>query len=436
MDHYCVSPLDGRYRDKVNDVNELFSDYMFTRFKVTIECEYLYFMLNTLQVTTQQDYGSIISNFISNFSYEDDVQIKKLEKQTNHDIQAIVLYLKTKFPDVAEYIHFGLTSQDINSPAMVYTYKVFNDSIFLPDIKKLRMRLSYMAETECNQTMLTFTHGQPATPSTMSRQFNVFINKLSNTTKDLTNGYCYTAKMGGSNGSLSALRVVYPQYNWDHLLASFLGDAFGIYRTTNTTQIDDYINYYKLFQIYERFCLIIIDLCSDIWMYCGKGYFKQNNVDGEVGSSAMPHKINPIYFENAEGNAKIACDLYTSIGKHISVNRLQRDLTDSTILRNVGVANGHMILAIRNVITGLERITINSQQIKKDLDNNNIVLMEFIQLKMRSIGITNSYDLCKEFSRGKTSFTHRDFIHFLQVNNVTITDELMSILRMNIHELI
>ena len=347
-----------------------------------------------------------------------------------------MVYLKTKFPEFAEYVHFGLTSQDINSPAMVYTYKIFNESIFLPDMKKLKLKLCHMADNDCNHVMLTFTHGQPATPSTMSKQLDVFIDKITNTTNDLINGYRYSAKMGGSNGCMSSLRVVYPMYKWDDLLTQFLGDAFGIYRTKHTTQIDDYINYYKLFQIYERFCLIIIDLCSDIWMYCSKGYFKQNNVEGEVGSSAMPHKINPIYFENAEGNAKLASDLYTSIGKHISVNRLQRDLTDSTILRNVGVANGHLMIAIRNVLTGLDRIQINSQRIKKDLDDNNIVLMEFIQLKMRSIGIQNSYDLCKEFSRGKYSFTQREFIHFLQVKGVGITDELMDVLNTNIRDFI
>ena len=424
----CLSPLDGRYRDKITDVNELFSDIMFTRFKLTVECEYLHFILNTLRVTTGKDYNKLLGEFISKFSYEDDDAIKQIEKQTNHDIQAIVLYLKTKFPEVAEYVHFGLTSQDINSPAMVYTYKVFSDTILLPEIKKLKTRLSYMADHDCNQVMLTFTHGQPATPSTMSKQLDVFIEKFSNTSQDLVNGYRYSAKMGGSNGCLSGLRLVYPDYNWEELLTQFLANVHGIQRTKNTTQIDYYVNYYKMNQIYERICLIIIDLCSDIWMYCSKGYFKQHNVEGEVGSSAMPHKINPIYFENAEGNAKIACDLYTSIGKHISVNRLQRDLTDSTILRNVGVANGHMVLAIRNVISGLERITINSQQIKKDLDDNNIVLMEFIQLKMRSVGVQDSYNLCKEFSRGKTSFTKRDFIHFLEINQVMITDELVEVL--------
>ena len=433
---YCVSPLDGRYRDKIIDVNELFSDFMFTRFKVAVECEYLYFLLSTLNVNIEKDYCDLIGRFMTEFSYNDVERINDFEKQTNHDIQAIVLYLKTKFPDVAEYIHFGLTSQDINSPAMVYTYKIFNDSILLPDIKKLKMKLSYMADNDCNQVMLTFTHGQPATPSTMSKQLDVFIDKLVNTSNDIQNGYRYTSKMGGSNGLLSSLRLIYPMHNWDDLLKQFLYDAFGIMRTKNTTQIDDYINYYKLFQIYERFCLIIIDLCSDIWMYCSKGYFKQNNVDGEVGSSAMPHKINPIYFENAEGNAKLACDLYTSIGKHICVNRLQRDLTDSTILRNVGVANGHMMLAIRNVLSGLDRIAINSQQIKKDLDENNIVVMEFIQLKMRSIGIQNSYDLCKEFSRGKKSFSQRDFVYFLQVKGIRITDELMDVLNTNIRDFI
>ena len=432
----CLSPLDGRYRDKITDVNELFSDFIFTRFKVTVECEYLHFILNTLKVVTEKNYDKQLTAFINDFSYHDDEAIKRIEKQTNHDIQAIVLYLKSKFPEVSEYIHFGLTSQDINSPAMVYTYKVFDETILIPELKKLNTRLSYMADSDCNHVMLTFTHGQPATPSTMSKQLEVFIEKFSKTRRDLVDGYRYSAKMGGSNGSLSGIRLVYPDYNWEQLLAQFLGDVFGIHRTRTTTQIDDYVNYYKLFQIYERFCLIVIDLCSDIWMYCSKGYFKQLNIEGEVGSSAMPHKINPIYFENAEGNAKIACDLYTSIGKHISVNRLQRDLTDSTILRNVGVANGHMMLAIRNLISGLQRITINAQQIKKDLDDNNIVLMEFIQLKMRSIGIGDSYNLCKDFSRGRTCFAKREFIHFLQLNGVTITDDLMQVLETNIRNFI
>lgn len=431
-----LSPLDGRYANKVYDVASIFSNVNYTKLKLYVECEYLKYVISITN-ESNENYNNIcntINNFFDNFEKNIDnecLKIDKIEKKTNHDIQALIVYIKEEMPiNIKEFVHFGLTSQDINSPATVLMYKMFNTTIFHSLIDELTNKLDSMANDKT--IMLTFTHGQPATPATFSSQIDVFNNKIKTINKELQENYEYRTKMGGSNGKLTALKCVYPQHNWENLMRIFVESKLGLYRNEHTVQIDDYTNYYKLFQIYQRMCVVLINLCQDVWFYCSKRYFILKNVEGEVGSSAMPHKINPIHFENAEGNLKLTIDIFESIGRNICINRLQRDLTDSTMLRNVGVACGHMILAIRNILTGLERVKLNHSVIQKDLDDNNIVLMELIQLRLRSKGYIDAYNLCKVYSRGKQNFNIIEFIAYLKDNNIELTDDLINGLDINI----
>jgi adenylosuccinate lyase len=432
-----ISPLDSRYSSKLHDVRSIFSNANFTKYKCFVECEYLKFVISCIKDYTPHQlshYNKIIediSNYIESNPVRETEKITNYETKTNHDIQALVMYIRDLVPEeIREMVHFGLTSQDINSPAMVLSYRDFNNTIFLIEIERVMETLHNIGTKNKNTIMLTFTHGQPATPSTFKKQMDVFIHKLGDIIHDLEENYEYKTKMGGSNGDLTALKVSYPKIDWEISMDRFVSSQLLLMRNRNTTQIDDYINYYRLFHIYQRTCVILINLCQDIWLYCSKNYLKMRNVAGEVGSSAMPHKINPIHFENAEGNLKLATDMFESIGKNICINRLQRDLTDSTLLRNVGVACGYMILAIRNINTGLARIEVNIRQIQDDINENSIVIIEFIQLIMRSNGIPNGYELCKKYARGRKKFDFPEFIEFMETNNIEITTDFIELLNL------
>ena len=432
----CLSPLDSRYYNKIKYVARLFCNENFTIIKIHIEVEYLKFLLKYLLKNNLQININIINSIFEKVEKEPSVEIKKIndiEKQTNHDVQAIVQYLKQEVPcELIPFVHFGLTSQDINSPAMVITYKTYVREILIKDLDILEFNLNDIINKTSKNVMLSFTHGQPATPTTFGKQMNIFLQKILKIKHEISTQYVFATKMGGSNGSLSALKSVYPEYNWDDLIELFLRNRFELERNKYTSQIDDYTNYYKLFQIFQRICVVLINLCQDMWLYCSKKYLKLRKINNEVGSSAMPHKINPIHFENAEGNLKLCIDMFESIGRNICINRLQRDLTDSTMLRNVGVACGHLTLAIRNISLGLERIELNTDEIEKDLNENSIVVMEFIQLKMRHNGFENAYDLCKEYSRGKSKFNFNEFIEFLSSKNININEEIMNSLDINL----
>ena len=424
----ALSPLDGRYNLKINDVNILFNNKNFTKTKMDVECKYLMLFINIL-MKNNDDLNldiRIVANMYKSFINNIDNEIKKIdiyEKETNHDIQALIMYIKNNLPNnYREYVHFGLTSQDINNPAMVILHREFNLNILKTDINNLKYTLLEFVKDYSNVKMVTFTHGQPATPTSFGKQMNVFAYKISNIINDLYVDYQYKTKMGGSNGDFTALKLAYPSVDWVNIITDFVNNSLKIERNLHTTQIDNYSNYYKLFQIYERLCCIIVNLCQDMWMYCSKNYLKLKNIEGEVGSSAMPHKINPIHFENAEGNLKIASDLFHSIGRNIMSSRLQRDLTDSTILRNVGSACGYMMLGLRNCHKGLNRISLNIDIISADLANNNIVLMEFIQLIMRKYNVKDAYNICKTFSRGRNSFKLSEFFTYLTKNNIKYID--------------
>ena len=400
-----ISPLDNRYSNKIQDVAELFSDYRWNHYKYILELAYLYFFMEKTQNT-------ILS---IKYDYNKDIydKICEEEKKTNHDIQALINVIKTQVPsEYSRWVHFGLTSQDINSPSMVMVYKEFVNSIFLPDSYSFQEKMVEKIDNYGDIDILSFTHGQPATPIKIKNIFEVYISKLKNIRNDIFD-YKWATKIGGSNGNLSSLYCVFPDIDWQEEIDSFV-EKLGIERNKYTTQIDDYCQYFKLFQIFERLCFLLINICQDIWYYCSKKYFYLKNIENEVGSSAMPYKINPIQFENAEGNLKLAASIFHTIGTNIMLCRLQRDLTDSTLLRNVGVAFGHLMLSIRNMKAGIDRLEVNSTIIKEDLDNNNCIQMEVIQLLFRKWDIQDGYNICKEYIRGKTNFDSTDFLAYLK----------------------
>jgi len=410
-----ISPLDNRYSKKIQDVTLLFSDYRWNQYKYALELEYLHFFVQKTQNKTLS-IKSIYDRELYN-------KICEEEKKTNHDVQALINVLKTQIPlEYAHWVHFGLTSQDINSPAMVMVYKEYINSIFLPESYRFQEKLNEKINKYGEVEILSFTHGQPATSIKVQNIFDVYISKLKNIRNDLFD-YKWATKVGGSNGNLTSLSFVFPDIDWEKEMDNFV-ENLGIERNKHTTQIDDYSHYFKLFQIFERLCYLLINICQDIWYYCSKKYFFLKNVENEVGSSAMPHKINPIQFENAEGNLKLAATIFHTVGSNIMLCRLQRDLTDSTLLRNVGVAFGHLTLSLRNMISGIDRIEIDSAVIKQDLQNNNCIKMECIQLLFRKWNIQEGYNICKEYIRGKNSFDTADFINYLtDTKNIILNSE-------------
>tara|TARA_B100001287_G_scaffold138839_1_gene116935 strand:+ start:400 stop:1698 length:1299 start_codon:yes stop_codon:yes gene_type:complete len=416
-----LSPLDDRYFDKTNEVRDIFSTYNFTKKKLTVECDYTQFFCKE----TDQDCDlSLFDKIIDNFSENDFDRIKNIETRVNHDVQSIVEFVKENVTQKEKrWVHFGLTSQDINSPAMVLMYREFNDTVLKNLFDDLEDKICALSSENCDSVMLSFTHGQPATPTSFSKEIQVFLYKLVSIKQDIFEEYTYKTKIGGSNGLLSGLSYCFPDKNWDYLITSFLEDTYSLDRSYPTTQIDDYSNYFKLFQIYERLCVVLTNLCQDIWLYIHNDYLKLRVIQGEVGSSAMPHKVNPIHFENAEGNLKVASNLFHTIGTSICLSRMQRDLTDSTILRNVGLACGHMVLAIKNINTGISRLTVNNEKMINDIHNNRTVFMELFQLKLRKWDVENGYDICKEYSRGVKDIDVGSFINFLKTKNVDLGEE-------------
>jgi adenylosuccinate lyase len=432
-----ISPLDDRYASQISDISVLFSNFGFTKYKLLVECEYLIFIVSIVDPSNTDLNSRMIRDIYTNFNEIELDRIKEYEENTNHDIQALIEYLKSRLPEsLKRWVHFGLTSQDINSPAMVLSYRDFNNTILCLELDKLTELLTNLTARTQDAIMVTFTHGQPATPSTFGKQMIVFVDKLNHLSSDLFNSYDYRTKMGGSNGDLTGLKFCFPNINWNRKISEFLYATFELGRNTSTTQVDDYMNYFKLFQIYERLCYLLINLSQDMWLYVHKKYLKLSTIKTEVGSSAMPHKVNPIHFENAEGNLKIAANLFHTIGSSIVLSRMQRDLTDSTILRNVGVACGHMVLAIRNICTGLNRVEINLEELSNEIDNNEEIFMEFYQLKLRQWDIPDAYNICKNFARGNDNFVLSDFVGYLEKSNINLSNSQLAEFNMDIDNII
>lgn len=410
-----LSPLDTRYKKSTEVLTLYLSDKAVTYYRHHIEINYLKSLVKTLH------------NEDINFSYNCDYdKIKEIEKTTNHDIKAIEYYIKDNLDKYKNLVHFGLTSQDINSLTNSLILRETVKNIFVPNIENIVDDLKIKIEEWHNIPMLARTHGQPATPTTISKELKVFKTRLENQIIKLKE-YKWTTKFGGATGNLNAHKLCYPEINWYEWMDNFIFTNYKIKRNQYTTQVDHYDNITELFDIIKRINLILLDLNTDVWLYISIDYFKLNINKDEVGSSTMPHKVNPINFENSEGNIHMANGILNTFISKLPVSRYQRDLSDSTICRNFGVAFGHCLLAYKNTLKGLRKITINSSRIAYDLNKNWAILTEAVQYMMKKEGIDDAYEQMKEIVRTDKKFKKEDYINLIE-NLEGISDDSREIL--------
>ena len=425
----AISPVDGRYAGKVQELSDYFSEFALIKYRVIIEVEYFIalFEAKLPQLSSfSKDQYQDLRDIYENFSDEDASSIKKIEQTTNHDVKAVEYFLKEKFEDlglneVKEFIHFGLTSQDINNTSFPLMLRNCEEHINLPLIKQLCAHLEELAAEWKDIPLLARTHGQPASPSKLGKEIMVFVERLVNQV-DLLKELPIAAKFGGATGNFNAHHLAYPEVDWIEFANNFVEDRLGLYRYQYTTQIEHYDFLAAYFDNWKRINTILIDLCRDIWTYVSMDYFKQKIKKGEIGSSAMPHKVNPIDFENAEGNLGIANALFEHLAAKLPISRLQRDLTDSTVLRNIGVPIAHTLIAIKSIEKGLGKLLLNEAKIAKDLDNNWMVIAEAIQTILRREGIPNPYEQLKELTRTNSHVGQKEIHAF--IDDLTVSDKL------------
>jgi adenylosuccinate lyase len=428
----AISPVDGRYRKQVESLSYFYSEGALINFRVLVEIEYFIALceLPLPQLANfPKDRYEDLRELCRDFTFKDAQAVKDIEKITNHDVKAVEYFIKKKFDklglvDFKEFIHFGLTSQDINNTAMPYAMKLAHSEVLLPLLDELLTNLTQRAKSWRAIPMLARTHGQPASPTILGKEIFVFVERLKQQIKILKS-IPFTAKFGGATGNFNAHHVAYPQINWIEFANKFI-QSFELERQQNTTQIEHYDYIATYFDALKRINNIILDLDRDLWTYISFDYFKQKIKAGEVGSSAMPHKVNPIDFENSEGNIGIANALFEHMSAKLPVSRLQRDLTDSTVIRNIGTPIAHTIIAIRSLVKGLDKLILNEDKIRKDLDDNWAVVAEAIQTILRRENYPNPYESLKELTRTNTKITRETmsaFIETLQVSEI-IKEEL------------
>ena len=429
----AISPIDGRYRKQITQLDEFFSEYALIKYRILVEIEYFLFLADKRFFKLPVKARRILKAVGENFSLEDAQHIKQIESITNHDVKAVEYFLKEQLDkasdsDVKEWVHFGLTSQDINNTAIPLSWKHFTEHEYLPAVINLQNNLHSLASQWKDISLLARTHGQSASPTKLGKEFMVFVERLDNQVKQFS--YIpYSAKFGGATGNFNAHVVAYPKKDWVNLGNEFVENILGLQRLQYTTQIEHYDNLAAHFDAIKRINTVLIDLCRDIWTYISMDYFKQKTKKGEVGSSAMPHKVNPIDFENAEGNLGLANALLEHLSAKLPISRLQRDLTDSTVLRNLGVPLAHTLIAIKSLEKGLGKLVLNESKLKDDLENNWAVVAEAIQTILRRENYPNPYEALKELTRGKSAITKADihqFIVNLKVSSA-IKKELKSI---------
>lgn len=421
----AISPIDGRYHAKTKKLAEYFSEFGLIRYRVQIEVEY-FIALSQTEIPIFESFPSDkladLRAIYLNFTEEDANWIKNSEKITNHDVKAVEYFLKDKIKSIGlesflEYIHFGLTSQDINNTAIPLSLKEGIQKIYLPQIHDLIAILNRYKQEWKEIPMLAKTHGQAATPTRLGKEIQVFSERIENQLKQLEQ-IPYSAKFGGATGNFNAHFVAFPEIDWVHFANNFVNSTLGLSRSQTTTQIEHYDNLAALFDCLKRINTIILDLNRDMWTYISMDYFKQKLKDGEIGSSAMPHKVNPIDFENSEGNIGLANAILEHLSSKLPVSRLQRDLTDSTVLRNIGVPLGHTVIALESCINGLNKLVINEAKIAEDLENNWAVVAEAIQTILRREGFEKPYEALKELTRKNEKISKEsvhDFIDSLQL---------------------
>ena len=433
----AISPIDGRYRGKTDVLAAYFSEFALMRYRVRVEVEYFIALCELpLPQLTTVDRGvfETLRNIYRNFSEADAARIKEIEGVTNHDVKAVEYFLKEQFDKIGgmepykEFIHFGLTSQDINNTSVPLSLKEALEEVYYPQLEELIAQLDTYATEWADIPMLAKTHGQPASPTRLGKEIYVFSYRLKRQLATLKT--CpVTAKFGGATGNYNAHHVAYPAYDWKAFGNKFVAEKLGLEREEYTTQISNYDNLAAVFDALKRINTIMIDMNRDFWQYISMEYFKQKIKAGEVGSSAMPHKVNPIDFENAEGNLGVANALLEHLSAKLPVSRLQRDLTDSTVLRNVGVPLGHIMIAIQSSLRGLRKLLLNEQAIYSDLDNCWSVVAEAVQTILRREGYPHPYEALKALTRTNQHITEasiRDFIGGLQVSE-EVKNELRAI---------
>ena len=432
----AISPVDGRYRAKTERYADYFSEYALIRYRVLVEVEYFIALcelpLPQLEGVSPKVFPALRAIY-TDFVREDAAKIKEIEKVTNHDVKAVEYFLKEKFDALGlgtfkEFIHFGLTSQDINNTSVPRSIKDALEEVYFPALERLTAELQRMADEWADVPMLAKTHGQPASPTRLGKEIMVFVSRLRQQEK-LLREVPLSAKFGGATGNLNAHHVAYPMVDWRAFGDRFVAERLGLVREPWTTQISNYDNLAALFDGMKRVNTILIDLCRDVWTYVSMEYFKQRIKAGEVGSSAMPHKVNPIDFENAEGNLGMANAVLTFLAQKLPVSRLQRDLTDSTVLRNVGVPFAHTLIATESLMKGLGKLLLNEAAISRDLDHTWAVVAEGIQTVLRREGYPAPYEALKALTRTNSEITEdaiRRFIDTLDVDDA-VKEELRRI---------
>lgn len=430
----AISPIDGRYRGKCTDLDAYFSEFALIRYRVRVEIEYFIALyeegLPQLAQASRKDITALRSIY-SDFSTDDATRIKEIESVTNHDVKAVEYFLKEQFDarglgEYKEFIHFGLTSQDINNTSVPMSLKEAIAQVYRPAITRLIDNLEAKALDWKDIPMLAKTHGQPASPTRLGKEIMVFVYRLREQLAAL-DAVRISGKFGGATGNFNAHLTAFPQIDWRDFADRFLSQKLGIQRERFTTQISNYDNIAALFDAMRRINTIILDLDRDMWMYISMEYFKQKIKAGEVGSSAMPHKVNPIDFENSEGNLGIANAIFAHLAQKLPVSRLQRDLTDSTVLRNVGVPVAHSMIAVSSTLKGLDKLLLNRQAIDRDLDNMWSVVAEGIQTILRREGYPKPYETLKQLTRVNTAITAESIAAF--IDSLNVSDEVKAELR-------
>ena len=430
----AISPIDGRYSHLTTKLNNYFSESALIRYRVYVEIKYFLELCDTIpslkkiSKTKKKDIKLIVEKITDS----DIKRVKKIESKINHDVKAVEYFIKEKFKKLdlekyIEYIHFGLTSQDINNTATPILFKESLENIYYQELKKIIEKLNFLSKKWINVSMLAKTHGQPASPTKMGKEITVFEKRILEQYKQLVK-IPHCAKFGGATGNLNAHYVAHPEINWHKFSKKFI-ENIGLKRSYPTTQIEHYDNLSSQLDALKRINIILIDLCRDIWTYISMNYFKQKLNKDEVGSSAMPHKVNPIDFENAEGNLGVANALLSHLSNKLPISRLQRDLTDSTVLRNLGVPISHTIIAFKSILKGLNKISINSNKISEDLENNWLVISEAIQTILRREGFKKPYELMKDLTRNNQMIKEKEIITFIESLPISkkIKSELMKI---------
>ncbi|MDM1050524.1 MULTISPECIES: adenylosuccinate lyase [Sphingobacterium] len=425
----AVTPIDGRYYNNTKELANYFSEFALIKYRVLVEVEYFIALSESGIPQLAHFDGSLndkLRDIYRNFTEEDAQWIKDTEKVTNHDVKAVEYFLKNEFEklgltDSLEFIHFGLTSQDINNTAIPLSWKEAIQQVYSPGINELLGELRLLSAEWNEVSMLARTHGQPASPTRLGKEIKVFIERIERQL-DLLAQVPYSAKFGGATGNFNAHHVAYPANDWVAFGNNFVNEKLGLNRSQTTTQIEHYDNFAASCDSLKRINNIIIDLCRDIWTYISMDYFKQKITAGQIGSSAMPHKVNPIDFENAEGNLGIANAIFEHLAAKLPISRLQRDLTDSTVLRNIGVPFAHTLIAFKSTLRGLRKLILNEAAFQADLENNWAVVAEAIQTILRREGYPKPYEALKDLTRTNTHVTQATIAEF--VDNLNVSDEI------------